>query len=296
MNINVNKNTGVPSAIVNRVRREVARQVLRQARKLQLPRDEVTLGPPTMADPREAAEMALNSTFCLCPTGDSKGFTARFYMALLHGCLPVRIDGYQRNMTIGPPVYPFPHLIDWRWAARAHLCSSLAASCMVLGPHATCPCFVGRSPQTLSRRSAPPRERQYSGRRRALLANRQPAGAAARHTATARGARAALPAPCVTLAADGHVQSRAPRRAGGCTARAALALAQSRGARASDRPSSIGDRPTDRHWQHQQEGRRDGSIGVSHNRGRCSRASRVPSNVCSCRESESVTAYDYRES
>ena len=113
MNINMKKNLGVPSAIVNRVRRMVAGQLTSQARRLELPKDEVMLAPPNMADPREAARMASSSTFCICPTGDSKGFTARFYTALLHGCLPVRIDGYQRNATLGPPVYPFPHLIDW---------------------------------------------------------------------------------------------------------------------------------------------------------------------------------------
>ena len=66
-----------------------------------------------MQGPYKAAQVALSSTFCLCPTGDSKGFTARFYFSLLHGCLPIRVDGYRRNATIAAPTYPFPQLIDW---------------------------------------------------------------------------------------------------------------------------------------------------------------------------------------
>lgn len=41
-----------------------------------------------MLSPREAAEHALISTFCLCPTGDSKGFTARFYFSIAVSLLP----------------------------------------------------------------------------------------------------------------------------------------------------------------------------------------------------------------
>ena len=32
---------------------------------------------------------------------------------LAGGCLPIRIDAWRRNATIGPPAYPFPDLIDW---------------------------------------------------------------------------------------------------------------------------------------------------------------------------------------
>ena len=66
-----------------------------------------------MLNPRDAAILASASTFCLCPTGDSKGFTARFYFSLLHGCLPVRVDGWERDPRRAPPAYPFPELLDW---------------------------------------------------------------------------------------------------------------------------------------------------------------------------------------
>ena len=62
---------------------------------------------------RTAAAEALRSTFCLAPTGDSKGFTARFYFSVLHGCIPVRHDGFHRRMTREQTAYPFPHLIEW---------------------------------------------------------------------------------------------------------------------------------------------------------------------------------------
>ena len=93
----------------------------------------------SMLAPREAAEAALSSCFCLCPTGDSKGFTARFYFAIAHRCIPVRYDGFHRRLlppprpasssrSDSPPgtnaehaaaserhhtAYPFSHRIDW---------------------------------------------------------------------------------------------------------------------------------------------------------------------------------------
>ena len=62
-----------------------------------------------------ASESALNATFCLAPVGDSNGFCGRFYAALLHGCIPVRIDAYRRVPADqnDDPAYPFPSLIDW---------------------------------------------------------------------------------------------------------------------------------------------------------------------------------------
>ena len=71
------------------------------------------LGDERMMGPRAAAEYALASTFCLCPTGDSKGFTARFYFSIVHRCLPVRFDGYHRGLQPGDTAYPFPRHIDW---------------------------------------------------------------------------------------------------------------------------------------------------------------------------------------
>ena len=67
-----------------------------------------------MLEVGEAAEKTLASKFCLCPTGDSKGFTARFYYSIALGCIPVRFDGWQRNLTQnGGAAYPFAHRIDW---------------------------------------------------------------------------------------------------------------------------------------------------------------------------------------
>mmetsp|Transcript_18389 Transcript_18389/g.58587 ORF Transcript_18389/g.58587 Transcript_18389/m.58587 type:complete len:364 (+) Transcript_18389:181-1272(+) len=68
----------------------------------------------SMLSLREAAQLATRSVFCVCPTGDSKGFTARFYFSLLHGCLPIRVDGWGRDPTLAPPAFPFPELIDWQ--------------------------------------------------------------------------------------------------------------------------------------------------------------------------------------
>ena len=68
----------------------------------------------TMMSPLVAAERALESNFCLCPTGDSKGFTSRFYFSIVHGCLPVRYDGWRRQLNATVAVaYPFTHRIDW---------------------------------------------------------------------------------------------------------------------------------------------------------------------------------------
>jgi hypothetical protein len=54
-----------------------------------------------MAPPAEAQRLALESDFCFCPTGDAKGFTARFYFSLLLGCLPVRVDGWEPHWEPG---------------------------------------------------------------------------------------------------------------------------------------------------------------------------------------------------
>lgn len=75
-----------------------------------------------------AAEDALRSVFCLCPVGDSKGFTARFYFSLLHGCIPIRVDGHRRDYAFVPShlrtntsrhrevAAPFPSKIEWNAA------------------------------------------------------------------------------------------------------------------------------------------------------------------------------------
>jgi len=52
------------------------------------------------ADVRQASAQAMGSDFCLCPTGDAKGHTARLYHSIVHGCIPVRVDGWERNYSI----------------------------------------------------------------------------------------------------------------------------------------------------------------------------------------------------
>ena len=94
------------------VRGEIAGKLRAASKLVNVPDDRVLIT-EHMNGPAEAAQIALSSTFCLCPTGDSKGFTARFYFALLHGCLPVRVDGYRRDERVAPPAYPFPLLINW---------------------------------------------------------------------------------------------------------------------------------------------------------------------------------------
>lgn len=94
------------------IRKSIAAQLVADAERLNLTSKRVLVS-SKMLGPKEAALVALNSTFCVCPTGDSKGFTARFYFVMMHGCVPVRLDGWRRNVTRAPPTYPFPTLIDW---------------------------------------------------------------------------------------------------------------------------------------------------------------------------------------
>lgn len=94
------------------VRKRIAAALLSNHSDLGVPKD-LLLVTSKMMGPKEAAEVARSSTFCICPTGDSKGFTARFYFVLLNGCLPVRVDGYGRNTTLAPTTFPFPRLINW---------------------------------------------------------------------------------------------------------------------------------------------------------------------------------------
>jgi len=60
----------------------------------------------------EASEWARRSVFCLCPSGDAPAFTQRFYWSLLHGCIPVRVDLFQRAPP-DVPAFPFSSLINW---------------------------------------------------------------------------------------------------------------------------------------------------------------------------------------
>lgn len=63
-----------------------------------------------------AAAHQSNATFCLCPAGDTPAFTQRMYVAMMNGCLPVRIDLYMRYPADPGGVesaYPYASQIDW---------------------------------------------------------------------------------------------------------------------------------------------------------------------------------------
>lgn len=94
-------------------RKRVAEQLLSDVNRLNMSTERIFVSSQMMG-PAEAGQIARESTFCICPTGDSKGYTARFYFVMLHGCLPVRVDGWLRNTSLAPPTYPFPGLIDWK--------------------------------------------------------------------------------------------------------------------------------------------------------------------------------------
>lgn len=66
-----------------------------------------------MQNVREASIFSQKSKFCLCPTGDSKGLTARFYFSIVHGCVPVWIDIYKRHLSSDELALPFKNDIDW---------------------------------------------------------------------------------------------------------------------------------------------------------------------------------------
>lgn len=57
--------------------------------------------------------MMTNSKYCICPSGDAPSFTQRFYSSVLKGCLPIRVDPYDR-LPVSPYRYPFDWLIDWK--------------------------------------------------------------------------------------------------------------------------------------------------------------------------------------
>uniref|UniRef100_A0A7S3AZB1 Exostosin GT47 domain-containing protein n=1 Tax=Haptolina ericina TaxID=156174 RepID=A0A7S3AZB1_9EUKA len=56
------------------------------------------------------------TVFCVAPTGDSDGFTQRFYYILAAGCIPVRVDTYYSAFSFGRVAWPFKQTIDWRRA------------------------------------------------------------------------------------------------------------------------------------------------------------------------------------
>ena len=54
--------------------------------------------------------------FCMAPTGDSDGFTARLYSILISACIPVRVDTYYPNHRYRDVAWPFKKTLDWRRA------------------------------------------------------------------------------------------------------------------------------------------------------------------------------------
>ena len=76
---------------------------------------------------RYAATQSLSSVFCLCPTGDTKGLTARFYFSILHGCIPVRVDGWRRNYSMPPPPRAVAHQSDESYTAAGGASATPAA-------------------------------------------------------------------------------------------------------------------------------------------------------------------------
>jgi len=108
----------------NPVRSEVARQ-MRAARSLgaagthgrgivELYETDVTK--PMSLDARATMSKMRATTFCVAPTGDSDGFTQRFYYIIAAGCIPVRIDTYYSDFSFGRVAWPFKQNIAWHKA------------------------------------------------------------------------------------------------------------------------------------------------------------------------------------
>lgn len=72
------------------------------------------------AMPLSAAETMArmrSTVFCIAPTGDSDGFTQRFYYILAAGCIPVRVDTYYANFSFGRVAWPSKQTVQWHKAA-----------------------------------------------------------------------------------------------------------------------------------------------------------------------------------
>ena len=65
---------------------------------------------------RETLRRMQRAVFCVTPTGDSDGFTQRFYYTLAAGCIPVRVDTYYPQYSFGRVAWPFKQTVDWRRA------------------------------------------------------------------------------------------------------------------------------------------------------------------------------------
>ena len=83
-------------------------------------------------DAPTAAATILESVFCLCPSGDIAGFTARLYFSIIHRCIPVYVDLHPRLVGFDDLAFPFPRSINWSRVVLfrrevANLVSDLAA-------------------------------------------------------------------------------------------------------------------------------------------------------------------------
>ena len=77
-------------------------------------------------DPRKENAMPLSAeatmaqmrrtVFCVAPTGDSDGFTQRFYYIIAAGCIPVRVDTYYSALSFRRVAWPSKQTVDWRKA------------------------------------------------------------------------------------------------------------------------------------------------------------------------------------
>ena len=106
----------------NKVRVEVARQMREAARASGSGEIELHETDPRKenAMPFSAVETMRRmrrSVFCVAPTGDSDGFTQRFYYIVAAGCIPVRVDSYYPSWSFGRVAWPFKQTIDWHRAA-----------------------------------------------------------------------------------------------------------------------------------------------------------------------------------
>lgn len=118
----------------NKVRVEVARQ-LREAAAAQRRRGGASAASSRRwerielyeTDPRKENAMPLSAAdtmarmrrtvFCIAPTGDSDGFTQRFYYIVASGCIPVRVDTYYSSFSFGRVAWPFKQTLQWKKAA-----------------------------------------------------------------------------------------------------------------------------------------------------------------------------------
>ena len=65
---------------------------------------------------KETMRRMMGTTFCVAPTGDSDGFTQRFYYIIAAGCIPVRVDTYYSDRSFGRVAWPFKQTVQWKKA------------------------------------------------------------------------------------------------------------------------------------------------------------------------------------